>query len=339
MDTGHPGSVVALLTIENLVSTFDTPNGTVRAVDDVSLHVDAGEIVGLVGESGCGKTVLALSVLRLLSPPGCIAKGRILWKGRDLLGLRGRELRQIRGAQIAMIFQEPGASLNPVFTVGSQISETLRVHRRMSRAAARERAVELLRTVAIPEPERRVDDYPHQMSGGMQQRVMIALALSCDPDLIIADEATTALDVTIQLQILQLLADLRRDRGLAVLLITHDLGVVAEIADRVAVMYAGRVVEESPATDLFRDPKHPYTAGLLASRPGTARPGPDRRLAAIPGRVPDLADLPAGCRFSPRCPDVFAACREVDPPLYPVGTRRVAACEKYVPDGPESDHD
>ena len=323
---------VPLLDIDDLVSVFETPEGTVRAVDGVSLRVEAGEVVGLVGESGCGKTVLALSILRLLSSPGRIASGRIGWKGCDLLALSPKELRRVRGAQIAMIFQEPAVSLNPVFTVGSQIAETIVVHKRTSWKEARQQAIELLDRVAIPEPERRVDDYPHQMSGGMQQRVMIALALSCEPDLIIADEATTALDVTIQAQILELLERLRQERGLAVLLITHDLGVVAQIADRVAVMYTGRIVEEAPVRDLFRDPRHPYTVGLLRSlpRPG-AGAGGRRRLEAIEGMVPDLARLPAGCDFAPRCPEVFDACHQQDPPLYRLGGARRAACEKYAP--------
>ena len=321
---------MSLLRIEDLVSVFDTPQGVIRAVDGVNLHVEAGEVVGLVGESGCGKTVLALSILRLLVAPGRIDSGRILWKGSDLLKLGPKELRRVRGAQIAIIFQEAAASLNPVFTVGSQIAETIVVHKKVSRQEARRQAIELLHTVAIPEPERRVDDYPHQMSGGMQQRVMIALALSCDPDLIIADEATTALDVTIQAQILELLDRLRRERGLAVLLITHDLGVVAEVADRVAVMYTGRIVEEAPVRALFREPRHPYTEGLLRSLPGAGTAAVRGRLAAIDGMVPDLAALPVGCNFAPRCPDVFDACRHRNPSLRVVGEQRTAACEKFA---------
>ena len=323
---------MSLLAIEKLVSVFETPQGVVRAVDGVHLQVGAGEVVGLVGESGCGKTVLALSILRLLAAPGRIESGRILWKGSDLLELAPNDLRRVRGAQIAMIFQEAAASLNPVFTVGSQIAETIVVHKKVSRKEARRQAIELLHTVAIAEPEQRIDDYPHQMSGGMQQRVMIALALSCEPDLIIADEATTALDVTIQAQILELLDRLRRERGLAVLLITHDLGVVAEIADRVAVMYTGRIVEEAPVRDLFRQPQHPYTQGLLRSlpRPGAAAAGGRQPLDAIDGMVPSLAGLPAGCNFAPRCPDVFDACHHRNPPLFAVGEQRTAACEKYA---------
>ncbi len=321
-----------LLEVRDLVVTFDTPEGQIRPVDGVSLTLDAGETLGLVGESGCGKTVLALSILRLVTEPGRIASGQILWKGRDLLTLKPRQMRSVRGREIAMIFQEPMTALNPVFTVGNQIAETMVVHQRKSWKVAMKDAVDLLRLVAIPDPERRVHDYPHQMSGGMRQRVLIAMALSCDPDLILADEPTTALDVTIQAQILELLDRLRKERGLAVLHITHDLGVVAEAVDRVAVMYTGRVVEEAPVADLFHDPLHPYTLGLMASRPHTddgqsveAR----RRLPAIQGMVPPLTRLPAGCHFAPRCPDLFAACQVAPPPLYPMGPGRAVACEKF----------
>ncbi len=258
-----------LLEVRDLVVTFDTPEGQVRPVDGVSLILDAGETLSLVGESGCGKTVLALSILRLVTEPGRIASGQILWKGRDLLTLTPRQMRTVRGREIAMIFQEPMTALNPVFTVGNQIAETMVVHQRKSWKVAMKDAADLLRLVAIPDPERRVHDYPHQMSGGMRQRVLIAMALSCNPDLILADEPTTALDVTIQAQILELLDRLRQERGLAVLHITHDLGVVAEVAHRVAVMYTGRVVEEAPVTDLFHDPLYSYTLGLMASRPRT----------------------------------------------------------------------
>jgi oligopeptide/dipeptide ABC transporter ATP-binding protein len=328
-----------LLEIRDLVTTFDTPEGTIRAVDGVSLTVDEGEALGLVGESGCGKTVLALSILRLVAAPGRIISGRILWRGQDLLTLRPRELRRIRGRQIAMVFQEPMTSLNPVFTVGNQIAEAIVVHQKRSWRKAMADAVELMRTVAIPDPERRVHDYPHQMSGGMRQRVLIAMALSCNPALIIADEPTTALDVTIQAQILELLDHLRRERSLAVLLITHDLGVVAEMADRVSVMYTGRIVEEAPVQALFHDPKHPYTAALLRSLPVPGREpatGRRRRLPAIHGTVPNLSALPPGCNFAPRCPEVFDACRLRNPPLFPVAAGRAVACEKYADgkDGP-----
>jgi len=324
-----------LLEIQDLVVTFDTPEGRIRPVDGVSLTVDAGETLGLVGESGCGKTVLALSILSLVAEPGRITSGRILWKGRDLLTLTPRRMRAVRGREIAMIFQEPMTALNPVFTVGNQVAETIVVHQRKSWKMAMKEAVDLLRLVAIPDPERRVHDYPHQMSGGMRQRVLIAMALSCNPDLILADEPTTALDVTIQAQILELLDRLRRERELAVLLITHDLGVVAEVAHRVAVMYTGRIVEEAPVTDLFHDPLHPYTLGLMASRPRTDDEpvaGLRRRLPAIQGMVPPLTRLPGGCHFAPRCPDLFPACQVAPPPLYPVGPGRAVACAKFNPE-------
>jgi oligopeptide/dipeptide ABC transporter ATP-binding protein len=322
-----------LLEIRDLVTVFDTPEGTIRAVDGVDLVVDEGEALGLVGESGCGKTVLALSILRLVSGSGRIVSGQILWRGRNLMALRPKELRQVRGREIAMIFQEPMTSLNPVFTVGNQIAEAIVVHQKKSWKAAMKDAVELLRTVAISDPERRVHDYPHQMSGGMRQRVLIAMALSCDPSLIIADEPTTALDVTIQAQILELLDSLRRERGLAVLLITHDLGVVAEMADRVAVMYTGRIVEEAPVGDLFHDARHPYSAGLLRSLPVPGREpasGKRRRLPAIQGMVPDLTQLPPGCNFAPRCPEAFDACQRRNPPLYPLAEGRRVACELFA---------
>src|SRR2546423_2182607 len=256
-----------LLEVIALKTHFQTREGLVRAVDGLSFYLDRGELLGLVGESGCGKSITALSIMRLVAPPGKIVNGEILFEGRDLLKLSNREIRAVRGDDIAMIFQDPMTSLNPVFTVGEQIAEALRLHRRLSRADARKAAVEAMREVSIPDPELRVNDYPHQLSGGMRQRVMIAMALACDPKLLIADEPTTALDVTIQAQILELLDNLRQTRELAVLLITHDLGVVAEVADRVAVMYTGKIVEESPVDELFARPKHPYTEGLLRSVP------------------------------------------------------------------------
>src|ERR1700704_1272428 len=256
-----------LLEVKNLATHFPTRAGLVRAVNGVSFHLDRGELLGLVGESGCGKSITALSIMRLVAPPGEIVSGEILFDGRDLLKFSNAEMRALRGNDIAMIFQDPMTSLNPVFTVGEQIAEALRLHRKLSRKDARAAAVEAMREVSIPDPARRIDDYPHQLSGGMRQRVMIAMALACDPKLLIADEPTTALDVTIQAQILELLNELRKNRELAVLLITHDLGVVAEVADRVAVMYTGRIVEESPVDELFARPKHPYTEGLLRSVP------------------------------------------------------------------------
>jgi len=293
-----------LLDIQDLVTAFHTPAGRVPAVDGISLSLDRGKALGLVGESGCGKSVTAMSVLGLVASPGKIETGRILLevdgKPVDLVGLGDRKLRQIRGARVGMIFQEPMTSLNPVFTIGSQVAEAVRLHRKASRTEARARALELLNLVRIADPERRIDEYPHQLSGGMRQRVMIAMALACEPDLLIADEPTTALDVTIQAQILELLADLRSRLGMAILLITHDLGVVAETCDEVAVMYAGKIVERAPAPKLFAKPLHPYTIGLLAARPENAT-GSRRALAAIPGMVPAPADYPAGCRFHPRC--------------------------------------
>src|SRR6476619_6261719 len=277
-----------LLEVRNLQTHFPTRAGLVRAVDGVSFHLDRGELLGLVGESGCGKSMTALSVMRLIAPPGRIAHGEILFEGRNLLQLSNTEMRHVRGNDIAMIFQDPMTSLNPVFTVGEQIAEALRLHRRLSHKEARAAAIEAMREVSIPDPARRADDYPHQLSGGMRQRVMIAMALACDPKLLIADEPTTALDVTIQAQILELLDGLRKSRELAVLLITHDLGVVAEVADRVAVMYTGKIVEESPVAELFAQPKHPYTEGLLRSVPKLSTVGLAKRsrLETIEGTVP-----------------------------------------------------
>jgi peptide/nickel transport system ATP-binding protein len=316
---------VALLELHELCVSFFTADGEAKAVDGVSLALDAGRTLGLVGESGCGKTMTALAILRLVPPPGRIVGGRIRFDGRDLLGLDERAMRAVRGGQIAMIFQEPTTSLNPVFTVGNQIAEAVRLHQGASRGAARARAIELLRLVEIPEPERRVDAYPHQLSGGMRQRVMIAMALSCEPRLLIADEPTTALDVTIQAQILDLLAGLQRRFGMALLLVTHDLGIVAERTDAMAVMYAGRIVERGPVAAVFARPLHPYTRGLLASVPkvGTQR---QRRLDAIPGTVPNLLRLPSGCRFRDRCPIAIPACAATDPELVEYAPAHTAAC-------------
>jgi peptide/nickel transport system ATP-binding protein len=307
-----------LLEVKNLRTHFPTRAGLVRAVDSVSFYIDKGELLGLVGESGCGKSITALSIMRLIAPPGKIVGGEISFDGRNLLKLSDSEMRAIRGDDIAMIFQDPMTSLNPVFTVGEQIAEALRLHRKLSRKAAREGAIEAMREVSIPDPARRIDDYPHQLSGGMRQRVMIAMALACDPKLLIADEPTTALDVTIQAQILELLNELRKNRDLAVLLITHDLGVVAEVADRVAVMYTGRIVEESPVEELFARPRHPYTEGLLRSVPklASATAAKAERLETIEGTVPSPTDLPPGCHFAPRCPYRMPRCTAEEIPLY-----------------------
>ncbi len=320
-----------LLEVNDLQTQFPTRSGLVRAVDGVSFHLDRGELLGLVGESGCGKSITALSVMRLISPPGKIVNGEILFDGKNLLKLSDAEMRQMRGDDIAMIFQDPMTSLNPVFTVGEQIAEALRLHRKLSHKDARRATVEAMREVAIPDPARRLDDYPHQLSGGMRQRVMIAMALACNPKLLIADEPTTALDVTIQAQILELLDELRKQRELAVLLITHDLGVVAEVADRVAVMYTGRIVEESPVDELFARPKHPYTEGLLRSVPKltSERVAKKERLETIEGVVPRPTDLPPGCHFAPRCPHRLPRCSQEDIPLYQLDGGVEVRCVLY----------
>ncbi len=324
-----------LLEVRGLKTRFSLEEGSVLAVDDVSFSIPPGGTLGVVGESGCGKSVTALSVMRLVpDPPGKVVGGEIRFKGRELLALPEEEMRRIRGNQISMIFQEPMTSLNPVYTVGEQIGETVRLHQKLDRKRAKERAVEMLRQVGIPAPEQRVEAYPHQLSGGMRQRVMIAMALACNPELLIADEPTTALDVTIQAQILELLKRLQAERGMAVMLITHDLGVVAESCDAVVVMYAGRVVEQAPVRALFRRPAHPYTAGLLRSIPslqevqsGAGRP----RLKTIPGMVPSLRNLPVGCRFRDRCERALEVCARVDPPLELKRDGQSAACHNPVP--------
>ncbi len=319
-----------LLQIADLETHFITEAGTVRAVDGVSLTIRKGETLGVVGESGCGKSVTALSILRLIpTPPGKITGGSIRLGGRNLLELSDGEMRKVRGGSISMIFQEPMTSLNPVFTVGDQIAEGIRLHQGLSKRESWNKAIEMLRLVRIPDAERRVKEYPHQMSGGMRQRVMIGMALSCNPQLLIADEPTTALDVTIQAQILELLNQLKAELGMAVMLITHDLGVVADTAARVAVMYAGRVVEEAPVLELFTHPKHPYTQGLLASIPRIEKAARRPRLQAIPGMVPDLLDLPPGCKFQARCAQVFDPCRGEEPPLKTVGPEHCARCYLY----------
>ncbi|MFO0738997.1 MAG: ABC transporter ATP-binding protein [Labilithrix sp.] len=329
------GSGTPLLRVKDLVTSFRTDEGVLRAVDEVSFDVPEGGTVGIVGESGCGKSVTALSILRLIPhPQGAIEHGSIELRGKDILRLSEREMQDVRGNDISMIFQEPMTSLNPVYTVGQQIIEAIRLHQKKSRREARERAIEMLKLVGIPSPETNVDAYPHQMSGGMRQRVMIAMALACEPKILIADEPTTALDVTIQAQILKLIGDLRKRLGMAIVLITHDLGVVAEVASHVIVMYAARVVESAPAAKLFAHPRHPYTRGLLKSLPSfepmplDPATGKRPRLPVIEGIVPDLRHLPAGCRFADRCPMVIDACRKAEPALAPVlgDTTHLARC-------------
>ncbi len=320
-----------LLEIRDLHTNFYTHDGVVRAVDGLNLYVKRGEVLGLVGESGCGKSVTSLSVLRLVSPPGKIDSGEILFDGKDLLKFSGHEMTQIRGNRIAMIFQQPTSSLNPVFRIGDQISEVLNIHQELGKKAGKARALELLAMVGIPDPPRRLNAYPHELSGGMAQRVMIAMALACVPELLIADEPTTALDVTIQAQILDLMRDMRSKLDTAIVLITHDLGVVAEMADRIAVMYAGQIVEEAPVDELFANPKHPYTRGLIGSIPvlGVVKD----ELDVIPGNVPDLIDLPVGCRFAPRCrarvENNLQICLEKVPELKPVAVNHTARCWLY----------
>ncbi|MBI3062408.1 MAG: ABC transporter ATP-binding protein [Deltaproteobacteria bacterium] len=315
-----------LIEVKNLHTSFFTPDGEVKAVDGVSLEIEEGKTLGLVGESGCGKSVTALSIMRLVpSPPGKVVGGEILYRGRDLLKLDGEAMRKIRGNEISMIFQEPMTSLNPVFTIGNQIGEAIRLHQGLGRKETREKTIEMLRLVKIADPEQRIDDYPHQLSGGMRQRVMIAMALSCNPSLLIADEPTTALDVTIQAQILELMKELQQKLGMSLLLITHDLGVVAEQADEVAIMYAGKVVERAKAKEIFDRPLHPYTVGLLNSLPGAGN-HKKKRLDAIPGMVPSPLELPGGCRFRDRCPKAAGICAEAEPPLEEKGKEHSVAC-------------
>jgi oligopeptide/dipeptide ABC transporter ATP-binding protein len=315
-----------LLDVRHLTTVFDVAGRALPAVDDVSFEVRKGETLGLVGESGSGKTMTALSILRLVEPPGRIAGGQILFEGRDLMRLAEREMRRVRGAGIALVFQEPMTALNPVFTVGDQIAEAMIVHGRETRAGARRRAVELLGAVRVADPERAADSYPHQLSGGMQQRVLIAMALSCHPSLVIADEPTTALDVTIQAQILDLLREMRQAFDLAMLLVSHDLGIIAGTADRIAVMYAGRIVEQGPVGSVFASPAHPYTKALLLSIP---RGNGGRRLAAIDGAVPAISELPPGCAFAPRCPDAVPTCRAEQPLETSAGPGRVVSCHVH----------
>jgi oligopeptide/dipeptide ABC transporter ATP-binding protein len=315
-----------LLVVEDLVTVFPTRSGFAIAANHVSFSISAGETLGLVGESGSGKSVTCRSILRLVPRPGEILHGSIRFDGKDVLGLSTRELRAVRGAEISMIFQDPMSSLNPVYTIGDQITEPLRVHRGLGRRAARAEAEQLLDRVGIPSPRERLDAYPHELSGGMRQRVMIAIAISCKPKLLLADEPTTALDVTIQDQILSLLLDLQADQGMAILLVSHDLGVIAQTCDRVCVMYGGYVVEESPAAEIFEGSQHPYTAALLRALPEFALEQEGRRLTPIPGQPPDLANLPDGCPFRPRCGFARAACAEVPMVLEPAGPAHWTAC-------------
>jgi oligopeptide/dipeptide ABC transporter ATP-binding protein len=336
---GLPGAAIAdglfeddaLLQVRNLRTSFPSEDGLVHAVDNVSFSVRRGEALALVGESGCGKSVTAMSIMRLVASPGRITAGQIRFKGRDLTAISDREMRDVRGNDIAMVFQEPMTSLNPVFKIGSQVAEAIRLHRKVSKKEAWKQAGDMLELVSIPDPHKRLYDYPHQLSGGMRQRVMIAMALSCDPELLVADEPTTALDVTIQAQIMELLAGLQKKLGLAVLLITHDLGVVAEFCERVVVMYTGRVVEQATVRDLFARPAHPYTRGLLKSLPTVAKAVDETaartgRLPTISGMVPPIYALPPGCKFNPRCPDVMPICLGNEPARMIVGPGHDARC-------------
>ena len=313
-----------LLSVNKLKTHFLTPEGVIRAVDDVSFKIDKGKVLGLVGESGCGKSVTALSLMRLIPQPGRIISGEIFFDGRDLLKLGNEEIRKLRGNRMAMVFQDPMTSLNPVFTIGNQISEIFRVHKGLKRSEAMNKAQFLLQRVGIPDPLRRIKEYPHQLSGGMKQRVMIAMAISCEPSLIIADEPTTALDVTIQAQILRLLRELIETSNTALILISHDLGVIAEMADEVAIMYAGKIVEYANTADLFAAPLHPYTIGLLQSIPRGEEK--KKRLQTIEGSVPRLTDLPEGCMFNPRCKYVVEQCRRDEPELVDAGGGHLVRC-------------
>jgi oligopeptide transport system ATP-binding protein len=325
-----------VLEVRGLTTQFKTDDGIIKAVDNVSFYVDEEETLGIVGESGCGKSVTSLSVMRLVpSPPGKIVAGEVIFQGENLLKKSVDDMRKIRGNEIAMIFQEPMTSLNPVYTVGDQIAEAVQLHQKVDRREAMKRAVEMLRLVGIPLPERRVREYPHQLSGGMRQRVMIAMALSCNPKLLIADEPTTALDVTIQAQILELMKELKRQFHAAIMLITHDLGVVAEMTDRVIVMYAGKVVEEAPTLELFREPLHPYTQGLMASIPRMDQEA-HSTLHVIEGTVPNLLHLPPGCSFAPRCPHAMDICRQKVPVLTQVGDGRKVSCWLHAEPGQEA---
>jgi peptide/nickel transport system ATP-binding protein len=326
-----PPSGEPLLDVQGLTTVFDLGGRALRAVDDVSFKVGTGDTLGLVGESGSGKSMTAFSILRLVQPPGRIAGGRVMFGGRDLLTMPERDMRKVRGAGIALIFQEPATALNPVFTVGDQIAEGMLVHGLATKAEARQRAIDLLAAVRLDDPARRARDYPHQLSGGMRQRVLIAMAVSCRPSLVMADEPTTALDVTVQAQILDLLREMRAAYHLSMLLISHDLGVIAGNADRVAVMYAGRIVEQGRVRDIFHSPAHPYTRALLASIP--RRTG-GRRLAAIDGAVPPLTEVPGGCAFAPRCSEALPVCRDRPPEISAIGVDREVRCFAATGEGP-----
>ncbi len=320
-----------LLEIRNLKTYFDVRGGVLKAVDDVTVAITAGETLGLVGESGCGKSVAAASIMRLVPmPPGRIAGGEIFFESIDILKLSASEMRNIRGNKISMIFQEPMTSLNPVFTVGDQVAEAIQLHEKLPRREIRDRVIEAFRMVRIPAPESRIEEYPHQMSGGMRQRVMIAMALACHPKLMIADEPTTALDVTIQAQILDLMNRLKEETGASILFITHDLGVIAEMAQKVTVMYAGKIMEAADVETLFVNPKHPYTVGLMSSIPVLGQEKKQRRLSTIPGVVPSLHKLPKGCLFNERCSSVRKECADVEPPMIDLGKGHIVRCHRYV---------
>lgn len=315
-----------ILEVKNLCTSFFTEDGEVRAVDDVSFEVEKGKTIGIVGESGCGKSVTSLSIMRLIpNPPGKVVGGEILYRGKNLLNLTMDEMRKIRGNEISMIFQEPMTSLNPVFTIGNQLCEAIQLHQKLDKSSARAKAIDMLKLVGMPSPDKRIDEYPHQLSGGMRQRVMIAMALSCNPNILIADEPTTALDVTIQAQILDLLRELQNRVGMGLILITHDLGVIAEVAHEVVVMYAGRVVEKGSVKEIFANPKHPYTRGLLNSIPTLSKDPTGKikkkRLETIPGIVPNLLHLPKGCRFQERCSFVTDECKGAEPALRTIASR------------------
>ncbi|WP_319521519.1 ABC transporter ATP-binding protein [uncultured Desulfosarcina sp.] len=328
-----PSEPKTILDVSGLKTYFYSSRGAARAVDGVSFHLRSGEVLGVVGESGSGKSVTALSIMQLIpDPPGKIVDGRVHFDGTNLLDLSRQQMRRIRGNRIAMIFQEPMTSLNPVFTIGNQISEMFILHRNAGRKEALEASIEMLHRVQIPAPRRRIHEYPHQLSGGMRQRAMIAMALACDPEILIADEPTTALDVTVQAQILELMLKLKEDFGTAVQMITHDLGVIAEMAQRIVVMYAGRVVEEAPTLEIFKQPLHPYTVGLLQSIPilGSRTAGETRRLQEIKGMVPNLVALPEGCKFGDRCPKVMEICRKREPELTDIASGRRVRCWLHV---------